>query len=466
MKKPKPIPSRRHRKPTFVVEPMEERLLLSANLYDANANVSGQIETQIEESFDQLGNLGDSLNSEFKDTLIPLIDESLADLVGANVGDFFNFAADSNTVANFFSGDLTPTSGELALAFETALTNFGLSGTVTDQSTANQLRLSFDFSSGVVTDTTNLRLGEAEEELNLKIEDGTQVNLSRSLDLTYLFLADLSGKNASAPDYGLGDERFKFDLGGAAGGYQFNADSLHTTTTDPLADFGVQIGVLGMRDSVGGSGAYAQAGAVFDLDVIGNFDFTKNDGNDGFLDLGEFESFETTDTWDSAYELNGAGSNTRFGFDVGVANPGGTSFIGGLEGVAGRVEFTDANPFDQSAPLVETDETLASFARLTSQDLLNMVGGVSGWAAALDASELFSDNLPFLELSQGDAYAFGEAFYEVFLSNLQDVEKVVTARNAPSTQRGGSPNPVDYTGSTKFALSVNGAIPTEIVIPA
>ena len=78
---------RRPGRPNFDVEQMEQRLLLSANLYDnaatgGDTQVQNKIGTQIVETLNQMGNLGDSLNRSFDGTLVPLIDQSLGDVAG------------------------------------------------------------------------------------------------------------------------------------------------------------------------------------------------------------------------------------------------------------------------------------------------------------------------------------------------------------------------------------------------
>ena len=98
-----------------------------------------------------------------------------------------------------------------------------------------------------------------------------------------------------------------------------------------------------------------------------------------------------------------------------------------------------------------------------------MAGGVSGWASALQASGIYGEDVPFLDINTGNAYAFGQAFQNVFLAQLQNVEQVLTARNAPSTWTTSSGslvrNPLDYSGSSGFRISVNGASWATISLP-
>ena len=126
--------------------------------------------------------------------------------------------------------------------------------------------------------------------------------------------------------------------------------------------------------------------------------------------------------------------------------------------------FSDDDLFDGNAPMSTSDETLASFSRLTSQDILNMAGGVSGWASALQASGIYGEDVPFLDINTGNAYAFGQAFQNVFLAQLQNVEQVLTARNAPSTWTSSSGslvrNPLDYSGSSESVSYTHLTLPT------
>ena len=462
-------------RPTFEVEQMEQRLLLSANLYDpadttGPNEVKGQIRTQIVETLNQLGNLGDALNQSFDGTLVPLIDQSLGDVAGGRIGDFFKFATGQASIDNYLNGP-TPTSEGLRLVIETSLTDFKLTGTVTDLSTPTELNLVVNLNATAST-TVDLRLGEAEEELNIRIENGTGVDLTKSRSITFRIMADLSsvsvpGATQAQQLAGLGDDKFWLDLTDTAGteGFTINANSLHTSTTDELPEFGVQVGILGMREAGSSVGAYALSGADFRLDVSGEFDFSPGAGGDDRFDLSELKAFQTAGNWSDAYQFTaptiGTQNTASLSVQIAVANdPLAATHIGGLGGVTGTVTFRDSNLFDSSAPLVRTDGTLASFARLTNQDILNMAGGVAGWAFALQASGLYRDDIPFLDLSSGDAYALGQAFQNAFLAQLQSVEQVLTARNAPSTWSNAEGSlhrdPLDLSGSASFMISVNG----------
>ncbi|MBP6782301.1 MAG: hypothetical protein KA152_00815 [Verrucomicrobiales bacterium] len=481
---------RRPGRPNFDVEQMEQRLLLSANLYDnaatgGDTQVQNKIGTQIVETLNQMGNLGDSLNRSFDGTLVPLIDQSLGDVAGGRIGDFFKFAAGQASITNYLNG-ANPTSTGLALVIQTSLTDFGLSGTVTDDSTSMstnhsalaRLNLLINLDQGQSTGQVDLRLGEAEEELNLKVEEGTEVDLTRSRNLTFRIMADLvsmgTGANNTEKLAGLGDGKFWLDLTDVAGSERFtiNASSLHTSTTNIIPPFGVQVGILGMREAGSGVGAFSSA-SVFDLNVTGEFDFTSGAGGDDRIDLTELKAFQTAGNWSDAYQFTaptlGSQNTASLSLQVEVDDDSlATSYIGGLNGVTGTITFRDSNLFDSSAPLVRTDGTLASFARLTNQDILNMAGGVTGWASALQASGLYRDSVPFLNLTTGDAYDFGEAFQSAFLAQLQNVEQVLAARNAPATwsNAGGTlhQDPLDFTGSTSFMISVNGGAWTTVAL--
>ncbi|MDF1739051.1 MAG: hypothetical protein P1U86_07825 [Verrucomicrobiales bacterium] len=482
------LSKKRPDKPNFEVEQMEQRLLLTANLYDpadptpptGTNSVQQKLSAQLSETFNQMGLLGDSLNTEFNgkfaDTVVPLLDKTLDDYIGTDIGDFFKFAAGHQGIQDTLNGD-TPDSQKLALSIETALSDFGLSGTVVDESSDYGLNLKINIADGEIDEATDIHLGSAEEELNLRIEDGTTVNVDSSRDLSFRILADLTsiqtGADTDAKRDGLTDNKFWIDLFGDEG-LSISANALHTSTTDQLTEFGVQVGLLGMRETGGDAGAYALAGSQFILDVTGEFSF--NDVNsDERLDLAELKGFQASNTWSSAHDFStptiGDQNSASVIMQVGVANnAAATTHIGGIDGVTGTVTFTDQNLFDESAPMATTDGTLAAFSRLTSQDILNMAGGVSGWASALQASGIYGDNIPFLDIASGDAYAFGRAFQEVFLAQLQNVEQVLSARNAPSTWRGpaGSlvQNPIDFSGSTEFLISINGAAWVQVTVGA
>ncbi len=480
--------SKRPDKPNFEVEQMEQRLLLTANLYDpADPNppmgtnsVQQKLSTQLSQTFDQLSLLGNSLNNEyngkFADTVVPLIDRTLDDYIGSDIGDFFKFAAGHQGIQDTLNGP-APDSEKLALSIQTALSDFGLSGTVVDESSDYGLNLKINIADGMTAEATDIHLGSAEEELNLRIEDGTTVNVDSSRDLSFRILADLTsiqtGADTDAKRDGLTDNKFWVDLFGDEG-LSISANALHNSTSDPLNEFGVQVGLLGMREAGSDAGAYALAGATFSLDVTGEFSFNDVNGDER-LDLSELKGFQAASTWSSAHDFStptiGDQNSADVIIQVGVANnAAATTHIGGIDGVTGTVTFSDRNLFDEIAPMATTDGTLAAFSRLTSQDILNMAGGISGWASALQASGIYDDNIPFLDIESGDAYAFGQAFQEVFLAQLQDVEQVLSARNAPSTWRGpaGSlvQNPIDFTGATGFLISVNGAEWVQVTVAA
>ena len=471
-----------HAKPNFEVEQMEQRLLLTANLYQpvdpsgsdpaASTNsVQQKLSEQLTNTFNQLGNLGDSLNGEFNgkfsDMVVPLVDKTLDDVIGTDIGDFFKFAAGNQDIQGVLNG-VNPDSNKLALSIQAALFDFDLSGTVSDDSTDFGLNLLINIGDGRQDEATDIRLGESEEELNLRIEAGTQVEVDTSRNLSFRIMADLSSlqNGATLADQvnGLTDNKFWIDLFGNEG-LSVNASALHTSTTNILPEFGVQVGILGMQEGGTGAGAYAFTGTDFRLDVTGEFSFNDVNG-DNRLDLGEMKGFQSLGNWGDAHTFStptdGTKNSAEVIMQVGVeSDANADTHIGGITGVTGTVTFNDNDLFDNRAPMATTDGTLASFSRLTSQDILNMAGGVSGWASALQASGIYGDNVPFLDIETGDAYAFGKAFQEVFLAQLQNVEQVLSARNAPSTWNGpaGSlvQNPLDYSGSTQFLISINGA---------
>lgn len=464
-------------KPNFEVEQMEQRLLLSANLYDAaaaagNTTAKETIKTQIVEIFDQLGGLGDAINSDaglnsvLKGTKVPLLDQTLSDITGENLGDFFNFGAGADSIESYFNA-AAPTSGGLRLQIQNLIdSNAGLSGTVTDFSQAGSLDLLIDLSSGLTAGTlVDIDLDEAAEEFNLDLSDDAEVNLKESRDLSFRIRADLSNYAS------LGDDRFWVDVANDA---EFHAEATHTSTLDPLSGFGVQVGILGMRDTPTGAGAYVFEGEYL-LDVTAFLDLGDGAGADNRFTLAELKSFGGATPWGEAYSFRTpttASTPTEVGQNTGsmtlqlrVANPTGTSTeISSIGGIAEEIRFLDIDLFDNRAPLVSTSDTLAAFGRLSPDDLLNMVDATTGWAAAIGVSDIYQDRLPFLDLTTGDAYAFGEAFRQVFYNQLETAEQILTAVNAPATTRGGILDPLDYTGRTSFLISVNGAAWTTVTL--
>ncbi|MDB2497160.1 hypothetical protein N9X25_08430, partial [Verrucomicrobiales bacterium] len=463
--------------PVFDVEQMEQRLLLSANLYEPSTppgdfdRIQEKLSSQLKSTFDELGNLGDSLNAtynnKYADTLVPLVDKTLDDVIGDHIGNFFKFAAGDQEIADILDGE-NPDSEKLRLGIQTAIKSFGLSGTVIDESSAFGLDLLVNINDETSDEVTEIRLGNVEEELNVRIEEGTEVEVDSSRDLSFRIKADLSAlqSTGSVDDKldNLGDNKFWIDLFGDEG-LSVGANVLHTSTTDRLSTFGVQIGLLGMQENSSGGGAFALSGSDFRLDVSGEFSFSDIN-QDGRLDLGEMKNLQSGDTWDSVHDFStpttDSQNSAEFQMQVAVNNdPNSDTHIGGISGVTGALTFSDDDLFDGNAPMSTSDETLASFSRLTSQDILNMAGGVSGWASALQASGIYGEDVPFLDINTGNAYAFGQAFQNVFLAQLQNVEQVLTARNAPSTWTTSSGSlvrdPLDYSGSSEFRISVNGA---------
>lgn len=468
-------------RPNFEVEQMEQRLLLSANLYDAGASAGDDsakaaIQNQIVEVFDQLGGLGDAINSDagldsyLKGTKVPLLDQTLSNITGENLGDFFSFGAGENSIENYFNA-ANPTSTGLALRIQNLINDDPfLSGTVTDASTAGSLDLLIDLSSALTTPgtLTDIDLDEAAEEFNLDFSDDAEVKLKKSRDLNFRIQADLSDYDS------LGDDKFWVDVTNDA---EFHAEATHTSTLDTLSGFGVQVGILGMRDNPDGAGAYVFEGEYL-LDVTAFLDLGDGAGADNRFTLSELKSFGAGATpWGEAYSFRTpatpststvVGQNTAsMTLQLRVANPTGTSTeISSIGGIAEEIRFLDTDLFDNRAPLVSTSDTLAAFGRLSPDDLLNMVDATTGWASAIGVSDIYQDSLPFLDLTTGDAYAFGEAFREVFYNQLENAEQILTAVNAPSTNRGGTADPLDYTGSTAFMVSLNGAAFTTVTLAA
>ena len=281
--------------PVFDLEQMEQRLLLSANLYEPSTppeevdRIQEKLSSQLKSTFEELGNLGDSLNTtynnKYADTLVPLVDKTLDDVIGNDIGNFFKFAAGDQGIADILDGE-NPDSEKLRLGIQTAIGSFGLSGTVVDESSAFGLDLLVNIKDETSDEATEIRLGNVEEELNVRIEEGTEVKVDSSRDLSFRIKADLSAlqSTGSVDDKlgNLGDDKFWIDLFGDEG-LSVGANVLHTSTTDSLSTFGVQIGLLGMQENSSGAGAYALS-SDFRLDVSGEFSFSDIN-QDGRLDL-------------------------------------------------------------------------------------------------------------------------------------------------------------------------------------
>ncbi len=151
--------------------------------------------------------------------------------------------------------------------------------------------------------------------------------------------------------------------------------------------------------------------------------------------------------------------------------PTDSQFISGLGNFSGTFTiqagdlfgFTSINPNTAiSLPAVDTPlinastVELASFARLTPAAIVGMAQNSSYLAGEIDAQRLIAD-LPFLNLTQGDAYDFATALQNAFVNAMQKTEIVLTAINEPATDTTNMPSgdPTDLTGQTSFKVELN-----------
>lgn len=458
------------RRSNFEIETMEPRLLLNAALYDAtpptDANVQIDIRTQLLELFDQLSELGfdlnanDALNQQLKKIIAPLLGQSLDDLQEVEIGDFFDFAQDA-ALKNYLEGT-NPDSAGLALVIDTAIDSIaGLSANVTDDSTSSALDIEVVITTSGSSQEV-LNLGEAGQEFNLDLGADAFVKLERKESFSFRIQADLSDKTTA----GLGDEKFGVAFGAMD---VLSAEVLHTTVTDPVAGWGVQVGVLGAGKDGVTSGAFV-AETDIRMKILGTLDLTPGAGVDNMFSLdemialgGDYSSAFSFDLPVTASTPTIIGNNTgNMTLQVDVYNDAASNeHIASLDGVTGILGFRDDNLFDGRAPLVTADDTMTAFSRITTSDMLEMVNSTVSLIEAMGANGDMLNLLPMLNLTAGDAYAFGEAFRNVFLGQLQSEEMVLTALNAPSTRKNGPSglisDPLDFTGGAGFKIMVGNS---------
>ncbi|MDF3129818.1 LEPR-XLL domain-containing protein, partial [Kiritimatiellaeota bacterium B1221] len=463
----KMAPKVKHRS-AFEVETMEPRLLLNAALYDTtpttpDAAVQTRISTQLLELFDQLSELGfdlnanDALNEQLKEIIAPLLGQSLDDLQEVEMGDFFEFARDA-ALKTYLEGT-SPDSAGLALEIDTAIDSIaGLSADVTDESTATQLDILIEIDTSGSSQEA-LKLGDAGQEFNLDLDDDALVTLERKESFSFRIQADLSDTSAA----GLGDSKFQVELGELD---VLSAEVLHTSTTNPVDGWGIDVGLLGAGEDGVTSGAYVSASDI-KMNITGKLDLSAGAGGDGIFSLDEMKAFggnfDTAFSFDlptTASTPTVIGQNTaHMSLSVDVYNDAASDeHIASLDGVTGILGFRDDNLFDDRAPLVTADDTMTAFSRLTASDMLEMVNSTVSLIEAMGVTGELKDLVPLLNLSTGDAYAFGEAFRTVMMGQLQNEEIVLTAVNAPSTRKdnGGTleSDPLDFTGAAGFNILV------------
>jgi hypothetical protein len=465
----------------YDLQNLEPRMLLAAQpLYDpqdgttgppiplpvpGDASVKTNIRDNLKQLFDRLATLGDRLAKDgiVNETAVPFFQKSVNDLIGKSLSDFFKGGTGSNayaqTILDYFATS-SPTTDGLATALQTDLNNtFGSGiGTVTDASTSTQMKL--NFSIDLASALRDLQLGGEAQEFYLTLDGNTQVSFNTAA-VTFSIVTDLTGIDnvtTAVSDASANKDKYWVEFAGA------NKDTVSLTgsTSQTLnTDLGVGFGLIGARESTaateaGGHVASTTGSFNFSLDV----DFTILDASDGKLTLTELNTINTANNWSSEYSVSTAGTNTGTLFlPIAIANPAGDAFISGIQGVGGNFTLTDTNLFDSKVPLVQASSTtLASFSRMTVDDLLQMARNASYIIAQTQNLEEMQAMLPFLDLSLGEAYGFAEALEKAFLDPITYKENVLTFKDVPGYT--GSSTAVNYTGSASFNLFIynNGVL--------
>jgi hypothetical protein len=257
-----------------------------------------------------------------------------------------------------------------------------------------------------------------------------------------------------------------------------------------LPAFGVQFGVMGAGENDANGhvdGAYAN-NATFDLDVDAQLQFGASS-----YSLATLTSAESAATASNPYipytmetpvgnaatipagdtGISGTHALTNEAtltlpisvYDDGQSGTGPTmandpAFISGLGNLTGTFTIQDNSLFNassftagatlpgESTPLINANSVeLASFARLTAASIVSMAQNSAYLAGEIDAQKLTAD-LPFLNLTQGQAYNFELALQNAFVNAMQSTQIVLTASNTPTT----AGDPSDLTGATTFNL--------------
>lgn len=398
------------------------------------------------------------------------------------------------------------TSALLAADLQTILqADYGSGFTVTDNSTAGgELDLHFSYTS-TASLNPDIVLGNAAQEFNLKLVQtstggpDTTAKMTTTTTVSFDIMADFS--TSPSDNNSVVKQLATYDAisnptptqtqalqSQLDSDFTFNPGTIEETALISqeggvsaggyLPQFGVQFGVMGAGENDANAkidGAYA-SNATFDLDVDAKIQFGSSSYT--LATLTTNENAATTNNPYTPYTFVTPVGNTVSGSQaltneatltlpiqvyndgqVGSATPGNASsdptFISGLGNVTGTFTIKDANLFDGSTPLVSADSVeLASFARLDASSIVAMAQNSSYLAGEID-NQLSAD-LPFLNLTQGEAYDFATALQNAFVNAMQTTSIVLTATNEPSTIDTAFPSgdPSNLTGSTSFKINL------------
>jgi len=415
---------------------------------------------------------------------------------------------------DFASTTTNVTSGTLAADLQTDLQGFfGTGYTVTDHnSTATELDLTFSYTATDSNLTTPLVLGASAQQFNLSIanNDGSTptAKLSNTTTVSFDITADYNTSTTAPSDatsvpsaLATYDASQQHTSDQQALYTDLNSDFTFTPgtieqsdliaqetgtqnlSTGALADFDIGFGIIGAASTATPDGGYSD-GATFDLDAelqatfaSGAYSLTTlvSDGTGETTTVaGENAPPTATSAYtqsDSFLSVTAPGASAVTGsnafvneatltlpvniYDGGqsISNPtpaNDPTFISNLGTESGTFTISDANLFSGLTPVVNADSVeLASFARLTPTDIIGMAQNSAYLAGQIDNSQLTAD-LPFLNLTQGDAYDFQLALQNAFVNALEQTNIVLNAQNEPST----SGSPTDLSGGATFTLGV------------
>ncbi|MEM9444857.1 MAG: hypothetical protein AAGA18_05835 [Verrucomicrobiota bacterium] len=454
----------------YDLQTLEPRLLFSAALYDpgdgggsGDSDVATNIETQLTDTFTFLGKYADEIGTEeaADSSAVPFFQSSVEDLLGFEIEDFLKGGSGSDAysqVVDDYFDNASPDSTGLAADLQSAVQNtFGV-GSVTDTGSDND-NLILNFSIDLNEVTKDLKFGTEAQEFFLEYGAGAQVKFNADA-ITFSIKADLSGVDNVATDEtdnSSNDSLYSVEFGGSdKDTLSIMGSSSHTNSLDPLTGFGVGFGLIDARDDVMDSGGYvANTGGTFSFNLQLDFILESSLSADSKLSLDELRAIDTASSYESIYRVDtptGAGVNEGELFlPIQVANPAGDEFISGIDGITGDFTFTDNDLFDSRSPLVQaSDQTLASFSRMTADDLLQFVKNATYlFGQSSDLTEM-QNFLPLLDLNLGQAYDFLEASEKALVDPLVIIENVLRIKDAPST----SGDPLDYTGNSSFQIYV------------
>ncbi len=477
---------------SYELETLEPRYLLSANLYDpadgvlpGGPVVANTLEANITSSFDQLARMGNILDSDAaitadtKETVLPFFGDSIEGLMGFKVSQLFSGDNGSDTYSSiigdaFAGGNID--SGDLATALNTFVQGeFGAGASVSDAGSTNaEMTLSFTFD--LAKSAQSLVFGDEAQEFYLKF--GTNANAMLDFKpIQFEFVVDLTdidntslsvldnplttayneNLNADTADGNRHDDTdYHFAFGsGSNNTFSIDADSAHSAAigTDPLlTNFGIGFGLIQAWEGAGTAGGkISNTGGTLDFNL--NMDFTIDSGlfTGGKLRL---DTMKGVSDWSGKISIDkpvsGIENQGELFLPVDVINPAGDQFISGFDGITGSFTFTNDSLFDGRAALVQTDNTLASFSRILPEDLLRFVEGTASVLGQTEQLEELQAFLPFLDLTLGEAYGYGDAANKALYDPLRTVTNLITAVNAPST----TGDPVDYSGTAGFTITL------------